>query len=405
MHKYEHVEDYLEVIAGLRDAATLTTVGCLGWFDPIISLARYDVAVLNSMSEGVSQKQALTASQGELAAKLILKYSRQLQSLGIDVSPVTNPKFRIPFRVIDRTQELTIGNNEILLMFPYDQSMIDQLREFSKTSHGRCHWDRSIKRWKLALTEYNLNWAMAWAEKNNFVVDQRAHSLMEEIKKVEQQEFSIKLIVDQDRLKINNAPDTMSMYLGEHVGELCFDNLVTLCDISSILGYEVDQPLQQCLEKDYGRAVKELLLEREVISDNKDFVGVLDLLKKYATLTDRFPLVIYESGAANHWLEAVQQCFNESEILQITHDKDRAHIDPFAQVIYTSRPLTHKHLARIPLMISTSGMIVGGDRQLMIQCAEKVVYVSAEVYNNKNPQRVKKLESQQGNHAGQTLHT
>ena len=398
MHKYEHVEDYLEVMAGLRDPGSLKA---LGWFNPIVKLARYDVSVLNSMSESVIQNQALTASQGELAAKMILKYRRQLQALNIEVAPVAEPKFRMPFRVIDRTQELTLGDDEILMTFPYDQTLIDQIREFSKTSHGHCRWNRSTKQWCMALTEYNLNWAMTWAEKNNFVVDRRAQVLLEEIKKVEQQEFSIKLVADHTQLKINNAPATMVEYINEHVGELCLDNLTTLCDISPILGYEVDRTLRQHLEKKYGPQIAELLLEREVISEDKDFARFLALLKKYATLTDRFPLVIYESGVANHWLVAAQQCFDESEIAQIKHDKDRAHVNPHAQVVHTNRPLTHKHLARIPLMISTSGMIVGGDRQMMTQCAEKVVYVSAEVYNNKNPQRVKKL----GNHAGQTLHT
>lgn len=404
MHRYDHVEDYIEVIAGLRNPATLKPAG-LGWFDPIISLARYDVSVLSTMSDTVSQNQALTASQGALAARLVLKYRRQLQSLGIDVSPVSEPKFRIPFRVIDRKKELVIDGNEMLLAFPYDQSMIDQLREFAKDSHGHCRWDRDIKKWCLALTEYNLNWAMAWAEKNNFVIDHRARSLMQEINQVEQQGFSIELTLDQGQLKINNAPAAMLEYINTTVGEICPDNLVTLCDLSATLGYSIDQNLQQYLESQYGPGVKDLLSERSVICENHDLVESLEMIKQYATLTDRFPLVIYESDLSQQWLEAAKQCFKESEIFQIKSDKDKNHISDHARVIHTIRPLTHKHVVRIPLMISTSGMIVGGDRQMMTQCAEKVVYVSADVYNIKNPQRVKKMMSKQGNHAGQTLHS
>lgn len=399
MYKYDHVEDYLEVIAGLRDPKSLKPAG-MGWFDPIISLARYDVSVLNSMSETVSQNQALTASQGALASRLILKYRRQLQALDIDVSPIVEPKFRIPFRVIDRTKELVISDKEIRLAFPYDQSMIDQLREFAKNSHGHCHWNRDIKRWCLALTEYNLNWSTAWAEKNSFVIDERAQSLMQEIRQIEQQDFSIKLTMTQGQLEINNAPTPMLEYIHANVGEICLDNLVTLCDLSPILGYSIDQDLQQYLEMQYGTGIKDLLSERSVICENHNLVESLDLIKRYATLTDRFPLVIYESDLSNRWLTAAKQCFKESEIFQITSDKDKKQINTHARLIHTLRPLTHRHLDRVPLLISTSGMIVGGDRQMMAQCAEKVVYVSAEVYNNKNTQRVKKLMSKQGNHAG-----
>jgi len=399
MYKYDHVEDYLEVIAGLRDPASLKPAG-LGWFDPIISLARYDVSVLNSMSETASQNQALTAAQGALAARLVLKYRRQLQALGIDVSPVIEPKFRIPFRVIDRTKELVIDGNEILLAFPYDQSLIDQLREFAKDSHGHCHWNKDIKKWCLALTEYNLNWATAWAEKNNFDINEQARSLMREINQVEQQGFSIELTLEQGQLKINNAPATMLEYINAMVGEICFDNLTALCDLSSTLGYSIDQNLQRYLESQYGVDVKDLLSERSIICENHDFAESLEMIKRYATLTGRFPLVIYESDLSQRWLNAAKQCFDESEIFQIKSDRDKKYINARARLIHTIRPLTHRHLARIPLMISTSGMIVGGDRQMMAQCAEKVVYVSVGVYNNKNPQQVKRMTSKQGNHAG-----
>ena len=96
MIRYTHVEDYLEVIAGLKDPATLAKNNS-NWFtefDPIISLARYDVSVLESMSEAVSTGKALTERQGELAVKIVAKYQRQLAQKGIDVEPVLNPQWR-----------------------------------------------------------------------------------------------------------------------------------------------------------------------------------------------------------------------------------------------------------------------------------------------------------------------
>jgi hypothetical protein len=57
-----------------------------------------------------------------------------------------------------------------------------------------------------------------------------------------------------------------------------------------------------------------------------------------------------------------------------------------------SRLIPKSPVERIPLLVSTAGMMYGGDRQLWLQTAEKIVYFSAEVYNkNKNNVKVKKL--------------
>ena len=83
MMKYTTVEDYLEVIAGLKDPVTLKknpNQMFFGEFDPIISLARYDTDVLNSMSTAVNEGRALTEKQGELAVKIVVKYKRQFIS-------------------------------------------------------------------------------------------------------------------------------------------------------------------------------------------------------------------------------------------------------------------------------------------------------------------------------------
>jgi hypothetical protein len=49
--------------------------------------------------------------------------------------------------------------------------------------------------------------------------------------------------------------------------------------------------------------------------------------------------------------------------------------------IHTVVPLCN--ISHIPLLISGAGMLFGGDKQLMIQQAEKVVYCATDVYNKK----------------------
>jgi hypothetical protein len=43
---------------------------------------------------------------------------------------------------------------------------------------------------------------------------------------------------------------------------------------------------------------------------------------------------------------------------------------------------------KIGLLISSAGMMFGGDKTLMVQNSEKVVYCAAEVYNKKPESKV-----------------
>jgi hypothetical protein len=49
-----------------------------------------------------------------------------------------------------------------------------------------------------------------------------------------------------------------------------------------------------------------------------------------------------------------------------------------------ARKIPKTYVADIPLLISGAGMMFGGDKQLWLQAAEKVVYFTKEVYNKKN---------------------
>jgi hypothetical protein len=62
------------------------------------------------------------------------------------------------------------------------------------------------------------------------------------------------------------------------------------------------------------------------------------------------------------------------------------------KIIYTNK-IPKTQFDRIPLMISSAGMLYGGDRQMWIQSAEKVVYFSKDVYNkNVKGQDICKLD-------------
>jgi hypothetical protein len=77
--------------------------------------------------------------------------------------------------------------------------------------------------------------------------------------------------------------------------------------------------------------------------------------------------------------------FAEEEIIEVKHTESIS-IDSKIKVVYITKPV----LTPIPLLISTAGMIYGGQKEIMVQQAEKIVYCASEVYNKKNYE-VKKL--------------
>jgi hypothetical protein len=113
MKTFTYVEDYLEVINGDRDPATGKIYGLFDSTQPIVSLARYDVQVLASMSAATQSGRALTDRQAELAVKIIQKYRKQLEKLDIDIAPIESPQFRLGVRTIDRRRLLYIQDDHI----------------------------------------------------------------------------------------------------------------------------------------------------------------------------------------------------------------------------------------------------------------------------------------------------
>jgi hypothetical protein len=181
MKTFTYVEDYLEVINGDRDPATGKIYGLFDSTSPIVSLARYDVQVLASMSTATQNGRALTDRQAELAVKIILKYQKQLEKLSISVAPVHTPKFRLGLREIDRRRLLYIEDGYAILKFPYETKLIDGIRDLSKLSQGLWRFDTTNKSWKIALTETNVVAAYGFAKNNEFEIDDSLNFYVDKI--------------------------------------------------------------------------------------------------------------------------------------------------------------------------------------------------------------------------------
>ena len=372
MKTYKHIEDYIEIIAGVRDPATNHMTLSFLATSPI-SLARYDVNIVSSFADQVGSRIAFTDKQAELAVKIVHKYERQLAKLEVDITPARTPEFRIPIRQMDRTSRVWREGDSILAKFPYIESHVSAFKDAAKNSQGTINWDRDLKVWRLALTEYNVNWVFAFATKNEYEIDPAIAELMHLIIDCEKSEYKIELSVNNGALEIANAAPELIAYIDSKLGGFAIDNLYQLIDHADILGYTIDDAIEEAAIAATSPRMFNLMKNKDSkigASDiERNFLEVL----AYAERTDRWPIHIYEPNLSNTLLEIARRYVPGGVVV------DPAELHNAKVFHFTKYQAKWTH--SIPLLLSSAGMLYGGEKQLLIDRAEKVVYFTTEVYN------------------------
>ena len=380
MKTFSTVEDYLEVISGKRNPdgsmPANNTLFFLGYheFKPIISLARYDVSFLDSVTDATLGGAALTDRQAELAMKIIAKYSRQLIAHQIDTGVIAQtPVYRKPLRIIDRSKTVDVKDGEILIHFPYEQKLIDFIRENAKDSQGRVRFDKEHKAWRVGLTEYNVNWVYAFAQQHEFKIGPALENAMQEILQVERVSYAIELVFKNQALHIMNAPDSMLEYLNNSDNQFSMDQLASMVDQAPVLGYTVHDDVTAEYNQLFGS--DNAVMMRDRTSDFKDYnwTNLERSVLTYAELTNRFPIVVFDpQGNFGLW-EPLLGSKNVLNLTKVKPDQERQVCqNSTARVILCNRAV--KYLDRIPLLISNMGMVIGQDKRIMLDASEKVFY-------------------------------
>lgn len=375
MQTFPHVEDYIELLSG-QDFSWIALRP-----KPVIKikLARYDISIVTNMADNTVWGTALTDRQAELAVRLILKYRRQFAKFGIDVSPLeSSPVYRLPLRKIDRSKTLKIIDNQMVLKFPYDEKMIQQVREFQQVSQGKVFWNSIAKTWNIAITEFNVNYIVTWGQSNGIDIDIELVKLYEKIIASEKQPYSLKLVLDlsDKKYKITNAERTLQEYIEKN----CENSLIKLVDLSGVLGYEVDEILLNQLKNQFGDKFVELSMGhcKNLEPTKENLQAVFD----YANITNRFPVCIYDANLAEIDLSR----FNENEILLFDHNakssKENFSIENI-KVVH-ARKIPNEWEYPIPLLVSTAEMMYGGRRLDWINRAEKIMFMTESSLRKKN---------------------
>jgi len=382
MKTYPYVEDYLEVINGDRDPASGKLYGLFNNTPPIVSLARYDVQILSSMSAATSDGKSLTDKQAELAVKIVLKYRKQLEKLEIDVTPVETPKFRLGIRQIDRRRLLYVEDNKLVLKFPYDTKLINDIRDLAKISQGKWQFVPDARSWHLSLTETNVVAAHGFASINQFEIDKNFQFYLEAVLNCENELYEIKLIDNSDKLEITNAPNTLIEAINNYCG-FYKSNIDLLVDNSPVYGYTVAEDILDAIINKYNPRICNLMISKESkFMPNSDYTVIKDIID-YARITGRYPIYVYEPDMSDRLLNSfVNQFFELAEICQVKDlKKEVSTIDK--KIIYFNKYKSEWEQS-IPLLVSGQGMMHGGEKSLLLQRAEKIVYFATEVYNVNN---------------------
>lgn len=385
MKKFTFVEDYLEVINGDRDPNTGKLYDIFSSTPPIVSLARYDVQVLSSMSQATSSGKGLTDRQAELACKIILKYKKQLEKLEIDVAPVESPVFRHALRVIDRRKLADIDSSNIILKFPYDTKLIDSIRELAKLSEGRWQFHSDSKSWRLGITEPNIVAAYGFATNNQFEISTEFKNLYEQVLECEKVPYKIKLVKNNGSYEITNSTTTLNDYINNWCG-FHPTNIDLLVDAAPILGYTVSKEIEGDIVNKYSPRIYNLMTAQESKFAPQADLDVLTDIVQYAETVGRFPIYIYEPDLSDRFYNRlISVGISENEIYKV-RDLKKTESQINQKIIYFSK-FNASWDKPIKLLISTHGMMHGGEKSMLTQQAEKVVYFAAEVYNNKNIRR------------------
>jgi hypothetical protein len=219
----------------------------------------------------------------------------------------------------------------------------------------------------------------AFCQQYGFDIDGTVQDLMDVILAVEQTPYAIELQYKNDVINITNAPDSLIEYINEHEGGLVADNLFRLIDLAPILGYTIARDIEETVIKEFGTRFYSLCANRQLKVDPATNNNLIKEIANYARATNRFPIYVYEPDLSGRLKTEFNKYFPGTMITLDNKVMDTG-ITEEVRVVYTTK-IPRTAINHIPLMISSAGMLFGGDRQVWIQTAEKVVYFTNEVYN------------------------
>jgi hypothetical protein len=337
-----------------------------------LSLANYDVGFLTSVSEQIQQGKGLTDRQATLAEKIIATYARQLTKQGIDQPD--QKLYKLGQRVVDRSSSLTRKDDKLMLRFPFNEKMINDVKTFVQEAQGSIQWSQDERAWCSAITEFNVSWLVGYSNANRIFVSPDVQVLFDAILEVEKTPFAIQLKFSADKkLYIENAPDSMREYIEANIG---FDNAMALIDSAGPLGYTISDEISEIVKANESPEFLKLCQGKVIDFANDANKYTVGKVVEWAIAVNRLPIVVYNPNFLTPDTTLYEQFFDPSEISLINLKTPESAIDYSAKVIYTNKVLTDWE-GRLPLLVSYANLMHSVGKKDFMNKAEKIVYLCA----------------------------
>jgi hypothetical protein len=183
-------------------------------FSAHIKPSSHDHNICYSLGYQVMMGKALTEKQSIIAVRLVKKYQNQFLKLGYSdvLSDIESPKFKYPFRYVDNQKSVSISKESIVVKFPFDQDIVNQIRELTvKSSFIKPQWNAEEKYWGLDLNEESLKFVRLELVKKGFQISDEVNDLLSQFDEIENNlENHIPMIVKESNYyKVINCNNTI----------------------------------------------------------------------------------------------------------------------------------------------------------------------------------------------------
>ena len=196
-----------------------------------------------------------------------------------------------------------------------------------------------------------MNWLMVVQEPFKLELSDEVKKLAEQLISTEQNSYKIELTFASDhKLEIKNAAPSLVEYIQDNLGGLNDQNLITLVDNSSVLGYTVDDKVLAHLNTN-KEFVPWLIKRQFKLSKKLDEEQALDKVIEYARLTNRLPVYLYQGQTL------------------LSRDTNK---NP--DIVYLDRNSDPEIQPK--LLVTTTTFMIGHKRARWLQTAEKIAIIN-----------------------------
>lgn len=197
----------------------------------VSGLNQWDNNIINSFAVQIFSNNGFTEKQAGLAVKILKKHSSKIYTLiNQDVTAlIDNPVFRLPYRVIDNKNKISIVNDDewgklIKFEFIYNEDIISKIKQERKNLNY-VHWNNDEKAWFFSLDEPSIGFIGRIIDKKIFTVDENFTKYAQEINNiVEHMEQYVPMVILENNIpKYINKPEQIPDLTTTDITEAVFE--------------------------------------------------------------------------------------------------------------------------------------------------------------------------------------